>query len=93
MLKFVSTAVAAGALAVGSYGLHQYHAIAVELNQAQAQVRVERARNADLSSAAANVVTAVSQLQEALARDQDHESPGESGHQVGPALATVAEER
>jgi hypothetical protein len=93
MLKSLSVAAAAASLAVGSYGLHQYHAIDVELNQAQAQVRVERQRNADLSTAAANVVTAVSQLQEALARDEDKLSPAEQGGELPAALPTVAQER
>lgn len=93
MLKFLTTGALAGAVALGSYGLHQYHGIAVELNQAQAEVRLERQRNADLSTAAANVVTAVSQLQEALARDEDKTSPGEQGTELPAALSTVAQER
>ena len=70
MLKYITSGVAAAAVAVGSYGFGQYHKVYVELNQAQAQVRDMQAKNADLASAASGVVSAVSQLQEALARDQ-----------------------
>jgi hypothetical protein len=93
MLKYITSAAAAGALAVGSYGFQQYHAVSVELNQAQAQVREERSRNADLSAAASNVVSAVSGLQEALARDQDKLTPGEQGSMATSALANVEHEQ
>jgi hypothetical protein len=85
MLKYITSGVAAVSMAVASYGFGQYHKIYVELNQAQAQVRDEQAKNADLATAAAGVVSAVSQLQEALARDQD--SPTK---QAGRATAELA---
>ena len=91
MLKYITSGVAAVSMAVASYGYGQYHKVFVELNQAQDQVRTEQAKNADLAAAAAGVVSAVSQLQEALARDQD------SGASQSPvamhALASVEQER
>jgi hypothetical protein len=89
MLKYITSGVAAVGVAVGSYGFGQYHKVFVELNQAQAQVREERSRNADLAAAASNVVAAVSQLQSALQRDQDQLTPGEQGSMAVAALTNV----
>lgn len=66
------TAAAIGGTGSAAYFHKQSDTFRVELNQAQAQVRDEQTRNQDLSLAAAGVVSAVSTLQEALARDADH---------------------
>lgn len=86
MLK-IASAVAATALTVGTFGYNQYHTLYVKLNQAQAQVREEQTRNADLAFAATGVVSAVSQLQEALARDQD--APSAQADSATHALASM----
>jgi hypothetical protein len=87
MLKYITSGVAAVGVAVGSYGFGQYHKVYVELNQAQAQVRDVQTKNADLASAASGVVSAVSQLQEALARDQV--SPGSQAQTATAELANT----
>jgi len=91
MLKILTSAAAVAAVSYGSYAYHQYQAVGIELNQAQAELRVERARNIALSTAAQNVVTAVSTLQQALAQNADKPTPADDS--IGPALATVAQER
>jgi hypothetical protein len=87
VFKVISTAIAAGAVAIGSYTYNQYHAVYVELNQAQQELRAEQAKNADLTTAAANVVTAVSNLEEVLKRDAD--TPAERAPLATAGLAAV----
>jgi len=82
VFKVLSTAVAAGAIAVGSYAYNQYHQVYVELNKAQAQVEAERAKNEGLSSAAAGVVTACSNLTQALARYSDRPTAADAASSV-----------